>query len=126
MKKRKVLGKHILLELYDCPQSKMNDIEGLEKQLCQAAEIMGATLVDSRFHQFSPYGVSGVVVIQESHLTIHTWPEFGYAAIDIFTCGDIDMDAGIKYLEKALQSRRVDSRLIERGINLPTAKPLPA
>lgn len=126
MKKRTVLGKHILLELYDCPSNNMNDIEGLEKQLCQAAELMGATLVDSRFHQFSPYGVSGVVVIQESHLTIHTWPEFGYAAIDIFTCGDIDMEAGIKYLESALEADRIERRLIERGINLPAAKPVNA
>ncbi len=54
----------------------------------QAAEEAGATIVDSSFHRFLPHGISGVVVIAESHLAIHTWPEYGYAAIDLFTCGD--------------------------------------
>jgi S-adenosylmethionine decarboxylase proenzyme len=114
----KALGKHILLELYDCPQVMMSDTQALEDHLCQAAEVMGATLVDKRFHQFSPYGVSGVVIIQESHLTIHTWPEYAYAAIDIFTCGEIDLEAGVEYLKKALQSGRSACQQIERGLDL--------
>lgn len=81
----------------------------------EAAEAMGATIVTSTFHHFSPLGISGVVVIMESHLTIHTWPEYGYAAIDIFTCGAIDMDKGVAHLEKELGAKRKQMRLLERG-----------
>ncbi|MCB0635033.1 MAG: adenosylmethionine decarboxylase [Lewinella sp.] len=111
------LGRHILLELYDCPRALLDDQVGLEGQLRQAALAMGATVVTSCFHQFSPYGVSGVVVIQESHLTIHTWPEHGYAAVDIFTCGAIDLDAGVRHLEQALQAGSCQWQLIHRGLD---------
>ena len=76
---------------------------------------MGATVVSSHFHQFSPYGISGVVIIQESHLTLHTWPEYGYAAVDVFTCGDIDLDAGVVYLQEALEAGRWEWSIHERG-----------
>lgn len=109
------LGRHILLELYNCPPSILNDIQYLEQQLCLAATEMGASVVNSNFHHFSPYGVSGVVIIQESHLTIHTWPEYQYAAIDIFTCGAINLDAGVKHLEKALEAEQSEYQLIRRG-----------
>ena len=93
-----ILGKHILLELYECPFEKLNDLAFLEQALKKAASTMGATVVNSNFHHFSPIGISGVVIIQESHLTIHTWPEYNYAAVDIFTCGEINLEAGIEYL----------------------------
>jgi S-adenosylmethionine decarboxylase proenzyme len=104
----------------------MNDLEQLEYHLCEAAKTMGATLVDARFHQFSPYGISGVVVIQESHLTIHSWPEYGYAAIDIFTCGEIDLEAGVAYLEQKLSAGRSECRLLKRGLNLAFQDPTPS
>ncbi len=72
--------------------------------MVSAAEEAGATVINSTFHHFSPIGVSGVVVIEESHLAIHSWPEFGYAAIDVFTCGDsVDPWISYKYLEEALK-----------------------
>ena len=82
------LGCHVLVELYDCDPKLLNNVSGIEKIMVDAAEHSQATVINVTFHHFSPYGVSGVVVIQESHLTIHTWPEYGYAAIDLFTCGD--------------------------------------
>ncbi|MCG8326225.1 MAG: adenosylmethionine decarboxylase [Chitinophagales bacterium] len=112
------LGRHVLLELQRCPPSILNDIQYLEQQLCQAVTEMGATLVNSNFHHFSPYGISGVVIIKESHLTIHTWPEHQYAAIDIFTCGDINLDAGVKHLANALKAEQSEYQLIRRGINI--------
>ena len=118
MKNAKELGRHIILELYDCPEAALNDIPGLEDSLCRAAEAMGASVVTSSFHQFSPYGASGVVIIQESHLTIHTWPEYRYAAVDIFTCGEIDMEQGVQYLVKALEAKRSDWQLLKRGLGL--------
>lgn len=82
------LGRHIIVEYYDCSPEILNDVVNIEKSMINAAEEAGATIINSTFHHFSPYGVSGVVVIQESHLAIHTWPEYGYASVDLFTCGD--------------------------------------
>ena len=109
------LGQHWLIEGYHCNTELLSDPVVMEKILHRAAEIMGATIVTSTFHHFSPLGVSGVVVIQESHLTIHTWPEYAYAAIDIFTCGEIDMQAGVEYLQKALEADELKIVKMKRG-----------
>lgn len=82
------LGRHIIVEYYQCAPELLNDVVHIEKSMVAAAEEAGATIINTTFHHFSPYGVSGVVVIQESHLAIHTWPEYGYASVDLFTCGD--------------------------------------
>jgi len=77
-----------MLELKDCNKEVLNDLEFLKTILPAAASEAGATVLGTSFHQFNPHGVSGAVIIAESHLFIHTWPECGYAAVDIFTCGD--------------------------------------
>ncbi len=82
------LGRHVLLELRCCNRDKLNDLPFLRATMLNAAEETGATIIGEIFHQFSPQGVTGVVAIAESHLCIHTWPEYGYAAVDIFTCGE--------------------------------------
>ncbi len=82
------LGEHLLLELKGCDKEVLNDASFLREALLTAAGEAGATVLGESFHQFNPHGVSGVVMIAESHLVIHTWPEYGYAAADIFTCGD--------------------------------------
>ncbi|MDA0866990.1 MAG: polyamine aminopropyltransferase [Cyanobacteria bacterium] len=81
------LGRHILVEFYGCSTDILNDVPLIESSMLKAAKESGATIISSVFHHFSPFGVSGVVVIQESHLAIHTWPEYRYAAVDLFTCG---------------------------------------
>ncbi|MDD5287899.1 MAG: adenosylmethionine decarboxylase [Dehalococcoidales bacterium] len=83
----KALGKHLLLELNDCDRTLLNDIDVIKDIMLAAAKASGATVLGESFHQFSPQGVSGVIIIAESHLSIHTWPEHGYAGADIFTCG---------------------------------------
>lgn len=109
------LGQHWLIEGYHCDARLLSDPKAMETILKKTAEIMGANIVTSTFHHFSPLGVSGVVVIQESHLTIHTWPEYAYAAVDIFTCGEIDMEAGVTYLKKALAAEELKIIKIQRG-----------
>jgi spermidine synthase len=81
------LGRHILVEFHGCSSEILNDVPRIEASMLKAAKESGATIISSVFHHFSPFGVSGVVVIQESHLAIHTWPEYRYAAVDLFTCG---------------------------------------
>lgn len=111
----KYLGKHYILELYDCPADLLSDPTFIAEQMNAAAIKMEASIVNSNFHHFNPYGVSGVIIIKESHLTIHTWPEYGYAAIDIFTCGKIYMEKGIDYLSKNLKAKSSAVKKLGRG-----------
>ena len=97
------LGKHSIAEYYDCDRDIINDQNLIEKIMLEAVEISGATLVKTVFHKFSPHGVTGVVVVAESHFSIHTWPEYGYCAVDIFTCGDvINNPLALSHLKKRL------------------------
>jgi len=115
---KKYLGQHLIVELYDCPADLLSDPVSIEKAMKTAADKMGATTVTSNFHHFSPLGVSGVVIIMESHLTIHTWPEYGYAAVDIFTCGEIDLEIGVTFLQTKLNASKIEQKLIKRGKNV--------
>jgi S-adenosylmethionine decarboxylase proenzyme len=111
------LGRQILVEFYDCDQSKLNDVSYIESSLINAAKASKATLISHNFHKFSPYGVSGVVVIAESHIAIHTWPEYLYAAVDIFTCGDtIDPWVIQEKLKESFESKNVSSMEMKRGL----------
>lgn len=110
------LGRHILVEFYDCSPEILNDVVHIEKSMEEAAETAGATLINSTFHHFSPYGVSGVVVIQESHLAIHTWPEYGFASVDLFTCGDsVDPWVSYNYLKEAFKAGHGSAMEMRRG-----------
>jgi S-adenosylmethionine decarboxylase proenzyme len=110
------LGVHILAEYYGCNSEILNDREKIETYLNQAAVEAGATIVSSAFHTFNPHGISGVVVIAESHLSIHTWPEYGYAAVDIFTCGEtVDPWKAFEYLKENLKSEHFSTIEMKRG-----------
>ncbi|MDP6299789.1 MAG: adenosylmethionine decarboxylase [SAR202 cluster bacterium] len=82
------LGRHLLLELKECNRELLDDLDFVRQAMHSAANEAGATVVGESFHKFDPIGVTGIVAIAESHLCIHTWPEHGYAAADVFTCGD--------------------------------------
>jgi len=118
MNTKQALGKHILLELHGCPAALLKYPAEAENFLLQAAEAMNATVVSYQFHAFSPYGVSGVVIIQESHLTVHTWPEHGYAAVDVFTCGKLDLEDGVALLKTLFKATTSEVKHIERGVGL--------
>lgn len=110
------LGNHILVEFSGCEPEIMNEVSAIENAMVRAADTAGATVINSTFHHFSPYGVSGVVVIQESHLAIHTWPEYGYAAVDLFTCGDqVDPWISFDYLKKAFKAKNYSAIEMKRG-----------
>ncbi len=111
------LGRHVLLDLRECDRNKLDDLPYLRDTMLTAAEAVGATVIDHIFHQFSPQGVTGVVAIAESHLCIHTWPEHGYAAVDIFTCGDsFDPREAATLLIERLDSKDADVNEVRRGI----------
>lgn len=112
----KALGYHVMLELFDCDREILNDKDKIEEYMIFSAKKAGATIISSSFHHFSPQGVSGVVVIAESHLAIHTWPEYGYAAVDVFTCGQtVDTFTAYRYLKEKLGAQFIKSYEMNRG-----------
>ena len=111
------LGRHLLLELKDCNEEVLNDLDFLKGCLNEAAVQCGATVVGESFYHFSPHGVSGVVNIAESHLSIHTWPEYGYAAVDVFTCGDdVQPEIACKVVIERLEAKNHSLIELRRGI----------
>jgi S-adenosylmethionine decarboxylase proenzyme len=112
----KALGRHILAEFFDCDPEILNDTRRIENYMKRAAIECGATIVSSAFHTFNPHGVSGVVVIAESHLAIHTWPEYCYAAVDVFTCGEtVDPAVATEALTEYLRAGNSKTVQINRG-----------
>lgn len=115
--KTEQLGRHILVEYYNCDKEILKNNEKIEKYMKQAALEAKATIVQSVFHLFNPWGVSGAVIISESHLTIHTWPEYGYAAVDLFTCGDtVNPWDAFDYLSHALKAEKTETMEFPRGL----------
>jgi S-adenosylmethionine decarboxylase len=111
------LAKHLLLELKECDAQLLNDVEYLRKTLREIAQIIGATVIKDDFYQFTPQGVSGLVIIAESHISVHTWPEHNYAAVDVFTCGDlIEPKNAIKPMVAKLCAGSSSYREIKRGL----------
>jgi S-adenosylmethionine decarboxylase proenzyme len=111
------LGRHLLLELKICNEEVLNDLDFLRRCLNEAAVESGATVVGESFYHFSPHGVSGVVNIAESHISIHTWPEFKYAAVDVFTCGDdVDPEKAARMITEKLGAQSHSLIELRRGI----------
>ncbi len=111
------LGRHLLLELFDCDVEVLNDLEAVKTALVEAARRARATIVDVVFHEFNPFGISGVVVIAESHLAVHTWPEHRYAAVDIFSCGAmLQPDNAAAYLVEQFGAERTSVVELRRGV----------
>ncbi|MDI7245964.1 MAG: adenosylmethionine decarboxylase [Bacillota bacterium] len=111
------LGRHILCEAYECDPEVLDNIETVREVMVDAALRAGAEIREVAFHKFSPQGVSGVVVISESHLAIHTWPEYRYAAVDVFTCGEkVDPMVACRYIRDRFKARRIVASEVKRGI----------
>ena len=115
--KLKALGRHIVCEFSGCDPSVLSDIDRIAGMMVQAAKLAGATVMESAFHRFEPQGVSGTVILAESHLSVHTWPEKGYAAMDFYTCGDhTDPWLACDHAAGVLNARSVLTTEFKRGI----------
>jgi S-adenosylmethionine decarboxylase len=113
----KILGRHLIVEYTDCDKRLLDNVRLLEKHVNEAVRRAGATIVRSVFHRYAPQGVSGVVVIAESHISIHTWPEYGYAAVDFFTCGEaVDPFKAQEYMKEKLGAKSAHVNELKRGI----------
>tara|TARA_B100001013_G_scaffold83959_1_gene45854 strand:- start:1574 stop:1924 length:351 start_codon:yes stop_codon:yes gene_type:complete len=114
----KILGIHLLLDLEKCDPDKLDDLKGIENLLTRAAKDAGAKIVGKTFHKFNPMGITGVVAIAESHISVHTWPEYNYASADIFSCGeDFNIHTASNILIEGLNCQKPTIIRKERGLH---------
>jgi S-adenosylmethionine decarboxylase len=114
----KHLGHQTTVDLYGCKPSKINSCDFITTVLLEAANILNFTVVNTTIHSFSPIGISGVIVIEESHIAIHTWPEYNYVAIDFFTCNTdkiLNLEAGVAWLKDQFESEYFNVKEVQRG-----------
>lgn len=112
----KYLGKHVIAEFWGAPAAKLDDLELIKKCLEKAADLAGATVVNSNFHKFSPQGVTGILLVEESHFSIHTWPEHYYAAVDLFTCSDeMNYELALDEIFSELKCTSKTVKVLNRG-----------
>lgn len=111
------LGSHLLVELYGCDHASLEEENTVGAAMRDAATESEATVVAQSFHEFKPWGVSGAVIIQESHYTIHTWPEHGYAAVDLFYCGGtVKVHKAVDVLRERFKPARIKFLVVRRGL----------
>lgn len=112
-------GQHLLIEFRGCRGRVLDDCDALQALMERAVTAAEATIVKSVFHTFAPQGVTGVVVVEESHFSVHTWPEHGYVAVDVYTCGECHPQRARDVLRDGLAASSTEWMLIERGLGLP-------
>lgn len=112
-------GKHIIIDAFECDSIHLNDIKFLEDMCKKAALDANMEILYSYFHQFEPQGVTGVLVLSTSHLSIHTWPEEGYVSLDFYTCGTLELTPQVEFLIKELSSKQAMVYSISRGVSYP-------
>ncbi len=112
---KKSVGTHLIVDAWQASPALLNDSAWIKETLIQAVEAGGATLIDLCVHQFSPHGVTATATLAESHIAIHTWPEYGYFAADLFFCGAGDPHKAMKTIERNLEAKRIKKRVIKRG-----------
>jgi len=112
---RDTTGRHLLLELFDCDPDMLDDPEALERVLVEASDAVGSQVVARAFHRFAPQGATGVLVIEEYHISVHTWPEASYVAFDFLTCGALDPEPARRVLVERLGARSYAKLLVQRG-----------
>ncbi|WP_332629104.1 adenosylmethionine decarboxylase [Halalkalibacter flavus] len=110
------IGRHVIAELWGCNVEKLNNMGFIEQLFVDAALKSGAEVREVAFSKFAPQGVSGVVIISESHLTIHSFPEHGYASVDVYTCGDLDPNVAANYIAELLHAKSSEVIEIRRGM----------
>ncbi|RME00710.1 MAG: adenosylmethionine decarboxylase [Calditrichaeota bacterium] len=112
---KRSVGTHLIVDAWQAPPALLNDPEWIRQALIRAVEAGHATLIDLCVHQFNPHGVTATATLAESHIAIHTWPEYGYFAADLFFCGSGDPHRAMTTIQQALQAREIQCREIKRG-----------
>ena len=116
------LGRHLMIELWDC-NDRIDDPDAFREAIVESVEAIGATLLHLHVHRYSPQGVTGLAILAESHLSLHSWPEHGYLAADVFTCAEVTVPRhAVDVLQRHFEPQRIEVRELARGV-LATAAP---
>ena len=110
------LAKHLLVELHDCDAALLDDLPHMTALLKAGAAAARATIVGEAFHRYAPHGVTGVLVLEESHFSVHTWPEASYAALDFYTCGSLDPEPAARIVAEGVKAQAVTLLEVARGL----------
>lgn len=111
-----MIGKHCILELYECNKNKLNDEAFIRTTITSSAKLAGATLINLITHRFTPQGITGLALLAESHISLHSWPEISYGAIDIFTCGKhTDPQLACENFIKEFEAKKFSLRNLQRN-----------
>ena len=110
------MGTHLVVDAWQAPAELLNDPAAIREALIEAIRVGQATLIDLCVHQFSPHGVTATATLAESHIAIHTWPEHGYFAADLFFCGAGQPKLAMEILQTALQAKKIKVRELDRGM----------
>lgn len=112
-------GVHYLLEFFGCAKEQLDSVPFWKKLLSKAIADSGITVLNKHFYRFSPHGITGYLLLSASHISIHTWPEFGYVTCDIFSCGGDDEAKGIvKYIRASVCHEKIKTRKLKRGFKV--------
>src|SRR5829696_1112122 len=124
-----MINRHVLYDAWVEDRALLATVEPMKDLMCRAAVAGGATVLHEHFHQFAPCGVTGFLLLAESHISVHTWVDEGFAAFDIFTCGPMDTDKVLEVIREGLKPKHASVRRIVRGgdsgpafLNTPTAE----
>lgn len=112
----KKVGTHLVVEAWQTPKNVLNDAETIRAALVEAVAAGGATLLNLCVHQFSPHGITATATLSESHIAIHTWPEYGYFAADLFFCGKGNPHQAMKVLQNILGAKQITMQELDRGL----------
>jgi S-adenosylmethionine decarboxylase proenzyme len=112
---KKIYGDHYIVEFVGCSPEKMKRVKDVKAIFLKAARKSKANILKSYFHQYKPYGVTGIILIAESHFSFHTWPEDGYIAFDVMTCGKMYPRRAIEDIKKVFQAKKVITTVLKRG-----------
>lgn len=107
-------GNHVIIDVWEA--KRLDDLDHMDFVLRRIVEACGATLLHIHLHHFTPTGISGVAVLAESHISVHTWPERSFAAFDVFMCGDAKPELAVPILEEAFAAGRVEVNTVRRGL----------
>lgn len=109
-----ILGKQLILDFYGCDKQAVNSEDKIKTIIGEIAALARVTIVSEQYHSYEPYGITGIAIVSESHISLHTWPEYDYLGVDIFSCKEFDEKVIITFLERCLGSTRHGHRLIDR------------
>jgi S-adenosylmethionine decarboxylase proenzyme len=114
------VGRHLIAEMWDCKPSYLTDVNRIRRAMIHAAALVGNTVIDSMFHEFQPGGITGILLLAESHMSVHTWPEHSYAAFDMFSCASADPAPAFDYIAATLGCVDWSMIKLERGLRSAT------